>query len=563
MNYILRNMRLVPRRHAAAALVILAAAALFLRLWRLDANPPWYTDECIYTEVARNLSRGELRYGALPFPFGREIVTKPPLWFVFAAPLQWLPGEAVWKGRLAGALASILLAFCVYGLGRRLHGSRAGWIAAWVSLAHAPALLYGRWANPYVLAGLLNAACLLLLTRLDPEPASSPPDVSPDDAPPPFVAGGRGLFSRSGMAPAFAAGLTAGLSCITEFMSVQVLGFLALWGLARGGRCRKLPALAAGAALPVALFLAWGMLARGSPFLRELASLLFQFGGGEGAGATLRQMARAFSGLFFRDAVMGVGLVGLVFWAGRGVFTRPSPGEKTPDRRMPLLFVLCMLPLVLRRQGADMELPHNFPAWGFAIHLGFAVALSEAASQAEQWGKAALQRLFPGSGIARVVARGAGFAVLMLPPLAMTFTATRSVCGEIPMGAKALGSVRNVAVSRELIARINAEYGPDDILVVPERLTPFLTARAVTWQQALVAEGYEVPWYSYVSAEDLLFPPRLNRTRLVVVDAWDRINGVCADAADCPHPLIARLRSGGWRMAVFGEYILYFPASGN
>lgn len=542
-----------------AALVVLALAGLFLRAWRLDVNPLWYTDECIYTEVARNLSRGELRYGALPFPFGREIVTKPPLWFVFAAPLQWLPGEAVWKGRLAGALASLLLTFCVWSLGRHLHSPRAGWVAAWVSLVHAPALLYGRWANPYVLAGLLNAACLLVLARMAWRPAS----VSAGDertAPPP--PGGRGLsFPPPGMGWAFIAGLAAGLSCITEFMSLQIVGFLALWGLAHRGLWRTLPALAAGAMLPMLLFLGWGMLARGTPFLRELASLLFQFGGGEGAGAALRQMARAFGGLFFHDAVMGIGLAGLVFWAGRGVFARRPPGEKTPDGRMPLVFLFCMLPLVLRRQGADMQPPHNLPAWGFAMHLGFAVALCETASLLERWCSRRLEGNGSRPGIRRMLIRTAGLAVLIGPVLAMTLTAGQSVCTEIPMGSKALGSVRDVGVSRELIARINADCDPGDIVVVPERLTPFLTARAVTWQQVLVAEGYAVRWYSYVSAEDLVFRPTLADTRLVVVDAWDRINGVCADARDCSHPLIVRLRAEEWRMAVFGEYLLYFSPS--
>lgn len=559
MKYFVRDAILALRRREMLALAMLAAAGLFLRAWRLDVNPLWYTDECIYTEVARNLSRGELRYGALPFPFGREIVTKPPLWFVFAAPWQWLPGEALWKGRLATALGSLLLAFCCWGLGRRLHSPRAGYLAAWISLVHAPALLYGRWANPYMLAGLLNATCLLLLTRMDPKPAPSPPAAPADDAcasPPP---GRCGLLTRSAMAWAFFAGLAAGLSCITEFMSLQMLGFLVLWGWAHRSLWQKLPALAAGAMLPVLLFLGWGMLARGTPFLRELASLLFQFGGGEGAGAALRQMARAFGGLFFHDAVMGIGLAGLVFWAGRGVFARRPPGEKTPDGRMPLVFLFCMLPLVLRRQGADMQPPHNLPAWGFAMHLGFAVALCEAASFLEQWRSRPLEGNGSGPGIRRMLIRTAGLAVLIGPVLAMTLTAGQSVCTEIPMGSKALGSVRDVGVSRELIARINADCGPDDIVVVPERLTPFLAARAVTWQQALVAEGYAIPWYSYVSAEELLFLPRLNATRLVVVDAWDRINGVCGDTPDCSHPLIMRLRGEGWRVMVFGEYILYFP----
>lgn len=56
------------------------------------------------------------------------------------------------------------------------------------------------------------------------------------------------------------------------------------------------------------------------------------------------------------------------------------------------------------------------------------------------------------------------------------------------------------------------------------------------------------------------FRPALDQARCVVVDEWDRINGLVSLDPLTEHPLAVLMRERGWRpVAVLGEYEIYAP----
>ncbi len=535
---------LCGRRAWFAALVALMCLAAFLRLWRLDENPRWYVDEGIYTAIARTWAEeGVPRCGALRWPFAREYVTKPPLWFILNAPLQaLLPGPVMFKARLPSAFTAIAMVWILASIGRRIHSPAAGIFAACLSLIHLPMMRYGRWATPYPLSGLLSALAVWALVAAEDSP-SRPFERRIEAAaakPPP----GRGLFLLSYIRePYFMAACAAGLAFVADFFAIQTIGFVLLWAVLRR-KWRKLPVMAAAAFAPFLIFAAWGFSRRGVDFAREMASLFFQFGG-ESTGKALFQMAYAARIIFTRDWIVPAGLVGLaaMAWRGKG--------------RVPALFLLCMMPLILRRQGGDAEIPHNMPAYLFAIHLGFAALWMDIAAWPARW----LAKRAPG-------ARGGGamdrktsaeqwlkLAIGAAPLVAMTATAALWTCTEIPLGAKALASVRDVEAARLVAGEINERFPAEAIVVVPETLLPLIQCRAATADQVRVAEGEFVKWHRFVDpGRDFVFSPKIESVRVVVVDEWMRFCGLRPWDPNCPHPMAILMRNQPWRARTIGEY---------
>jgi hypothetical protein len=247
-------------------------------------------------------------------------------------------------------------------------------------------------------------------------------------------------------------------------------------------------------------------------------------------GTAVGQMVRAFVRVFVLDPVFLVGLIGLVLWAVQRKGLAIG------------LFFLCMLPLVLRRQGADPEPPHNLPAYGFALYLGFGAVVAEIAG----WVRGAVRW----RRVAAFAACAVPVAILIVPAFYWVFTS-------IPTGAKALGSVRKMEDARAVAVWIEDRCGATDVVVVPERLTPAVRCRAVTWPQVLVAEGISARWYSFVSKKDLVFQPEMGQVGLVVVDAWDRINGVRPEDPACRHPFVELMRGYEWESFASGEYSIF------
>src|SRR5436190_12063802 len=119
------KLSLFPSRQVAAGA---AAGAFLLYFFGLGRTPLLDPDEPVYGQIAREMVQSG--NWLTPHLAGKPWFDKPPLFYWAEAASMALLGPTELAARLPSALAAVLLALLVMGMGRRLYGPRAGWAAA-------------------------------------------------------------------------------------------------------------------------------------------------------------------------------------------------------------------------------------------------------------------------------------------------------------------------------------------------------------------------------------------------------------------------------------------------
>ena len=205
-------------------MVALAAVALALRLFRLDAQSLWL-DEVLSVVRARWISE---------IPEAYVFAGHGPLYFYVLAPFVAL-GEGEFLARLPSVLAGTALVPVAWRLGRDLIGPREGVLAAGVVTLSPFAIWYAQETRYVALFMLFGGLSVLAAYRL----------------------------VRRGTARAAAGYVVATVLTLASFVGgVFLVAGQAVWGLAAGS-WRRLGALLAAQTVLGLLFLAWFMPAYG------------------------------------------------------------------------------------------------------------------------------------------------------------------------------------------------------------------------------------------------------------------------------------------------------------
>lgn len=108
----------------AAAFLVVLAAGIAIRLWRLGVSPAWQWDEAVYWRVSTNVAHGALTehsvYGLPPEPF----LYQPPVYFEILSRWFDLVGSSIYHARIFGVLCTGVMQVLLFGLLRRLKGPR-------------------------------------------------------------------------------------------------------------------------------------------------------------------------------------------------------------------------------------------------------------------------------------------------------------------------------------------------------------------------------------------------------------------------------------------------------
>src|ERR671939_529515 len=125
--------------------ILTAAVGLFLLyFYRLGGTPLLDPDEPVYGQIAREMV--QTGRWLTPHLAGRPWFDKPPLFYWASAAAMSLVGPNELAARLPSAIAATLLAALVFGIGRRLFGRQAGWLAALVLATSLQTIILGRAA---------------------------------------------------------------------------------------------------------------------------------------------------------------------------------------------------------------------------------------------------------------------------------------------------------------------------------------------------------------------------------------------------------------------------------
>ncbi len=128
-------------------LLILALAAYF-RFVSLRANPGWYSDEGAFVDFANHMSQGRWEvFGTVNAPLA--IITRPPLFFLILTGAFKLFGADILTLRSLSAFYGLLTVALVYGLGRRMLGSRLALLASFIFAVQPTIVAYNRIGFSY------------------------------------------------------------------------------------------------------------------------------------------------------------------------------------------------------------------------------------------------------------------------------------------------------------------------------------------------------------------------------------------------------------------------------
>jgi 4-amino-4-deoxy-L-arabinose transferase-like glycosyltransferase len=477
------------------AVVVLAA---FLRLYHLGTNPLWYTDEANYIGVADFLWKGEVRYGAILYPFATEQLPQPVLFFFLNGIFLRALGVSMFSARLLSALLGIGAIFPLYAIGKRTGGSTVGLLAAFLFTVHFYSVLFLRWGMPYNLSMFFNILTLYFV-------------VGYEDS------------KRSGML--LAAAGAAGLSAISSFFGIAAVLFVWLYAAIKDTR-RCWRAIAISIA-PLVLFMLWGLSQRGGAFLRDLVGLFIQM---TPQGTSAVEQAQIFAQAALRfasyDFIYYFGIVGLLLWGGRG--------------RIISIFFLFLIPLVIKKQGLDPSVKYNAPTYLFCIYLGLAYLMVRVYEIAKQQNA---RRLLV-----------AAFALILA---AMTAMRIYQVSTHIASGYESVGSVRSIPDARALADYVNGRTMPSDYVIAPERVYWLLRCRTANLYQAVAHDTGGTTWHYHISATRYAFDCSYKNAKFIILDYTDR--AIILHPSNPNMDYIPRMmQEEGWKLVKeIGEYQIF------
>jgi 4-amino-4-deoxy-L-arabinose transferase-like glycosyltransferase len=442
-------------------LILLFAA--YLRLWNLEDNPAWYTDEATHLDIARHLLNGENRYLAIDDSY--LIFARLPLFEYSLALLFQIFGVSmlVLRGFTAGlGLLTVLL---LYAVVRAI--SKESWLSLAVALAYAimpQALLYNRFGFSYNLLLPLTLLSLWAAVR----------------------------YQTSGNRPYLALlSLCFGLGCISEILMWSFLLVIPLltwqirwkdmfWGLAL-------------ALFPLAIYCVWQLLTIPEAFLFDLGYSVGRTSGGT-PFEQLKRIAENYT-VLLSDFWFLLGVIGLFLLRDkvmRGtclVFF------------LPLLFIARTVPLY--SLSAYYAVPF-LPLVAIGLGAFFTYGITFVLQQLRE-------------NIGQILSYGIIVFLFLVPVAYSIIQSSTQVQTRIPTSIDAF--LLNPIDVREVLNYIHANSTEDDLLIASAPLAVLLDRPAADFQMAVLAMGFDAVHLPHdLPPERFTFDIDYHAARYVVVD---------------------------------------------
>jgi 4-amino-4-deoxy-L-arabinose transferase-like glycosyltransferase len=443
-----------------AAIIVLA---FYLRFYNLATNPLWYTDESNYIGVANHLMSGEVRYGAIKYPYATEQLPQPFLFFILNGIVIKVLGVSMFSARFLSALIGVVCLLPIFNIGRRLSGPSVGLLAALIFTLHYYSVLFFRWGMPYNLSMLFNIMALYYILRYEES------------------------ADRKMMLLAAA---SAGLSAVSSFYGLASVLFIWLYALIKGLRKNWHAVLIS--IIPFVIFAIWGISHRGLAFTRDFALLFLQIT--PERIALLEQakiFARGMLNFVSYDFVYYLGILGLLLWKGKG--------------RLLLYYFLFLIPLIIKKQGLDPSVKYNSTIYIFCIHLGLAYLIVRVYKAVEQ---NYLRKLL--------------LIVFCVVAISAAGIRVYQVATHIPSEYEPVGSVKSIEHAKELAAFVNSRVNKEDYVIAPERMYWLLQCKTANLYQATAYDTGGTTWHYGLSPDRFAFDCSYKNASFIILDHTDR-----------------------------------------
>lgn len=138
----------MPKNHHLLLLIFVILVASFVRIWNLESNPAWYTDEGTHIEIARHLINGKTQYLGIAESY--LIAARLPLFEHLLAFWLRLTGVSMLSLRILTSFCGVLTVALVYRLCRQATSNpRFALYATALFAVYPQAVIYSRFGFSY------------------------------------------------------------------------------------------------------------------------------------------------------------------------------------------------------------------------------------------------------------------------------------------------------------------------------------------------------------------------------------------------------------------------------
>ncbi len=454
---------------------------IFTRLYNLSINPRWYLDEAYFVNMEYNMAYGDVRQGAIKYPFGLESTPHLPLYYYISGFLmRFFNNRDIFYPRFISFLCTIGIIFPLLMIGKLLFNEKVALLGLAIFALHKFPLIFNRWGVAYNAGMFFNVWTLYALVS--------------------FL-----KFRKAGSL--IAAAIFAGLFSVSSFYGVVTLLFVILFVLfvSRRSLIYVLPIAIA----PFLLFSVWMMVNTQGQFLKDFIRLFFAVAG-SGEKETVFEQVGTFikSALLFPsyDLVYFLSIVGFFFLKGQ--------------QNIISLFILPLGLIIIKKQGFDTRTSYNSVLYLPMLHLSMASLLFILYDRVKI-GTLRLLENKPESFKKIIVT-----VVLIIALLPFSFLVIRDiiwVSTRIPTTFDGIGAVQNYDDTMSVVNFVNFNTDSNkDMVIAPELISWLIDCETVNLYQMVLSLGYETKWHAKIPETRWAYKVDYKRAKYLIINYTNR-----------------------------------------
>lgn len=451
------------QRHLHIVALLTLALAAYLRLYRVDQTPGWFSDEGTHLAIARSLQAGQVQYLALNQ--STLLAARLPLFELLLSAAVSVGGLSMGTLRTLTGLLGVLSVALLYGVVQAAFNRRAALLAALMLAIYPQAVLYSRFGFSYNLLAPLVLGTLLGLVKYHQSKS------------------GRWLALAGGCV---GLGLTSDVMMSAFIVPVLVVIWFTRWrdGVWAG-------ALMAG---PFAVYAALMLATVPDAFLFDLQYTLTRLGG-RTLPEQIETLAMNYTILLSQDFWFLTGLIGLFLLPMRSL------------RNIAVLMLLVPIAMVGRKVALhSLSAYYTIPLLPL-VALGVGYFVEKAFQVVSQW-----------EGLRPSPTRVLLALLLIGTPLATTvYLTVRNVQSYYPTAIDPF--LLDPDAAQQAADYVNTHSEVADSIIASPAIAWMFEANSADFQMAIAATGVGTPHLpNNIPADRWAFDPRYEQVRYVVID---------------------------------------------
>jgi len=525
--------KIFSHKYSLKIFLLIVLVLIFTRLYNLRTNPKWYWDEAHYINMEYNLANGEIRQGAIKYPFGMESTPRMPLYyFLSGVVMKIFNNKDILYPRFLSFMCTLGIIFPLFMIGKLLFNEKVALLGLAIFTLHKFPLIFNRWGVEYNADMFFNVWTLYAIVNyLKYKKVSSL------------------IFSA----------IFSGLFALSSFYGLPVVLFVILFTFFYNKKA--LVYITPIAIAPFIIFGIWMSMKTQGEFWKSFISLFSSGIALENKKSIFEQISgfiKAFLLFPSYDLIYFLSIVGLFFLKGR--------------QHIITLFLLPIGMIIIKRQGLDTRTSYNSVLYLPILHLSIASLLFIFWDKANESIKKLGESLHHCSTVCSTCFSRSIFPLkwalqaklmyscaLIIALLPFIFIGTRDtywVITRIPTNFDTIGAIQDYDDTMDVVDFINLNTDKDkDVVIAPELISWLIDCKTVNLYQVLLSLGYETLWHNRIPDSRWAFKIDYKEAKFLILDYTNRSFTLYQENMD---KFIAIFKKEKWELILRqGEYFVY------